>query len=298
MSEALAAVAAPETTADATTATAPVTESTEAATGIITAATTGSVPDWRAGLEGEHKEFASRLATPADAVKVALDFRKQNSSMIRVPGVDAKPEDIARFHKAIGVPEKPEDYEFDLGRDLTDADKPVMESVAKVMHANGVPKNAVKAVTKAVADLAQAQVAEQNRVAVQARDAAQTALRKEWGADYDGNLTLAQRALKVFGGADAEALLNTVVNGAKLGDHPTLVKVFGTIGRRMGEGEFIGAVSAGERQSVQERIQAIMLAHPPGTEKYKSMEVQRELAELHGKLAPPDTAGQFGGRRV
>lgn len=252
--------------------------------------------DWRADVERkikeanldantqEIKEFASRLASPADAVKIALDFRKANSSMVRVPGEKATPEDVQKFRKAIGVPDKPEEYRADLGRDITDADRPVLDAVARIMHQHGVPAQAYTAVSRAVTELAIAQQNELERVAVKARDDNAAALKKEWGADYAANLTLAQRALKAFGGEEIEALLNTAVNGAKLGDNPALIKAFGNIGRRMGEGEFIGAVGVGERASIQERIDRILRDNPPGTEKYKALDVQRELSELYERM--------------
>jgi hypothetical protein len=44
------------------------------------------------------------------------------------------------------------------------------------------------ALSKAVTELATAQKAEENRVAVEARAANEAALRKEWGADYERSL--------------------------------------------------------------------------------------------------------------
>lgn len=259
-----------------------------------------AVQDWRSGLDGEHAEFAKRIASPHDAVKVAFDLRKANGSMVRVPSADAKPEEVQRFRRAIGVPDKPEDYKADLGRDITDADRPVIDAVAKVMHEHGVPSSAFTAVSKVVTELALAQQGELNRLAEKSRGDAEAALKKEWGGDFDANVALAQRAVRSFGGKEIDALLNTVVNGSKLGDNPLLVRMFGNIGRRMGEGEFLGPATATERSSIQERIDEIMRANPPGTEKYKTPSVQRELAELSEKLAgagPQRDAG-FPGRAV
>lgn len=245
----------------------------------------GAVVDWRAGLEGEQLEFAKRAASPADVVKIALDLRKANGSMVRVPAADAKPEDVAKFHAAIGVPKTAEEYKPDLGRDLTDADKAVFTPIAKIMHANGVPAAAFTAVSKAVHELAVAQLNEQNRVAVEARTNNEAALKKEWGADYEGNVAVAQRALTQFGGEDLTQVLNsTVVNGQKLGDHPAIIKAFGKVGRSMGEGDFIGAVGADQRSSINAQIDRLMADNPPGTEKYKAVaaQVAALTEQLHG----------------
>jgi hypothetical protein len=89
------------------------------------------------------KEFATRLATPADAVKVALDLRKANSAMIKVPGKDATAEDRAKFNKAIGVPETVEGYKFELGREPTEADKAIQGKIAAKRFEHGVPATAL-----------------------------------------------------------------------------------------------------------------------------------------------------------
>ena len=252
----------------------------------VVAGQTASQASFRDGLEGEQLEFASRFTSAKDLVQAGLDLRKANSSMIRVPGVDAKPEDIAKFHKAIGVPDKAEDYKFDLGREQTEADQAVIAKVGEVFLAYAVPAAAATAVSKAVAELAQAQIAEANRVALQHREAAQTLLNKEWGADRERNMQVALRAVEVFGGEELRTYLNdTIVNGQKLGDHPVLAKAFARIGMRMGEGDFIGAANAGERVTAQDRINQIMAANPPGTDSYKSPAIQRELRELNEKLS-------------
>lgn len=72
-------------------------------------------------------------------------------NFVKLPGKDAKPEDIAEFNKALGVPEKPEDYmgdlKFDDGLVLGDEDKPLVEDFAKVAHDAGLtPQQMQKAV--------------------------------------------------------------------------------------------------------------------------------------------------------
>lgn len=254
-------------------------------TGDNAAASNAAQADWRDGLDGELKDFAARLQSPHDAVKVALDLRKANGSMIRVPGKDAKPEDIAKFHKAIGVPEKAEDYKIDLGREMSEQDKATVSEITKAFHKHAVPAEAASAVSKAVVDIANAQLAAANEVAKGKREEAVATLRKELGGDFDKNVNMAVRAVEVFGGAEAREWLNsTIVDGAKLGDHPMFIRMFGKIGLRMGEGEFIGAVNQGERSSLQDELNKIMSENPPGTDKYKQPHIQRRIAELNSAL--------------
>jgi hypothetical protein len=223
-------------------------------------------------------------------VKVALDLRKANSAMIKVPGKDAKPEDIAKFHKAIGVPETVDGYKYEMGgREATPADKAIQGELSKVALAAGVPASAMAALSKTVTALATAQMDEQNRVAIEGRASAEAALRKEWGADYDANKTLATRAVQAFGEIKSHPEVidffdKTMVNGQKLGDHPVMVRMLGNIGRRMGEGDFIGAVGGSERTSLQTEVNNLMSANPPGTEGYKKVagRIMEINEQLHG----------------
>lgn len=278
------------TTIAATTTQAATTDASAAAATTTTETTAAASTDWRASItDPDAKEFASRLTTPADAVKVALDFRKANSAMIKVPGKDASPEDVAKFRKAIGVPEKAEEYKFEIGREPTEADKAMQANLAKIALENGIPAPAMTALSKAVTDLAKAAKDEENRVAVAAREANEAALRKEWGADYDANKALASRAVQAFGEVKShpeviELFEKTIVNGQKLGDHPVLVRMLGNIGRRMGEGEFIGAVGADQRTSLQSELNEIYAKNPVGSTGYRSAEVQNRVREINEAL--------------
>lgn len=290
------------TTQATTTATSAGAATTETKTADTTATTAAATADWRSSItDPDHLEFAKRLTSPADAVKVALDLRKANSAMIRVPGKDATAEERAKFNKAIGVPETVEGYKFDIGREATEADKAIQGNLAKIAFENGIPANAMTAMSKAVSEMAAAQRAEENRVAVAAREANEAALRKEWGADYDANKVLASRAVQAFGEVKShpeviELFEKTIVNGQKLGDHPVMVRMLGNIGRRMGEGEFIGAVGADQRQSLQSELNEIYAKTPVGTEGYRAPAVQKRISEimetLHGNGGIVGQAGR------
>jgi hypothetical protein len=253
--------------------------------------------DWRAGLEGDQLEFSKRLNTPHDAVKVALDLRKANSGMVRLPGKDAKPEEVATFRKAIGVPETPDAYSFAVeGYEPTDFDKAAYSRLGKVLHKH----NATAALSTDVAAeyqaIQQEMIAEQDRVALKAREDADASLRKEMGADYEPGLELAKRAVRTFGDDGLVGLFDTVVNGRKLGDDPAVIKAFMKIGRRMGEGEFIGAVGTDQRQGLEAELQQIMRDNPPGTDRYRQPAIQTRLRQineqLHGRTPVVGTAGR------
>lgn len=263
------------------------------------AAAVDGATDWRSSItDPDHLEFAKRHASIADLAKSGVDLRKANGAMTRVPGKDASPEDIAKFNKLVGVPATAAEYKWDKpeGREFTDADKAIQSKLGDIFLANRIPAEAGTALSKAVNELAAGIKDEQNRVAMQAREATTATLRKELGADYDGHLVLADRAVKQWGNPGFVDLLNKSVDGVKLGDHPDFVRVFGSIGRRMGEGGFIGAVGGTERQSLQSELHKLMSDNPPGTPKYAQPEVQRRVTEINESLHGTGAAVGMSGR--
>lgn len=84
-----------------------------------------------------------RMAKPTSVYGMYRDLEGKFTSggLVKVPGKDAKPEDVAEFHKALGVPEKPEDYfkhvKLESGAVIGEADKPIVEEFAAAVHKSG-----------------------------------------------------------------------------------------------------------------------------------------------------------------
>ena len=128
--------------------------STEAATPADNEAGDYWPADWRettaaavAGDDGKARAKAmkqlERYADPARLYAKAreLEARLSQSGSVRLPGGNATADEIAAFHRAIGVPEKPADYldrlELDNGAVLGAADRPLAESFAAALHPAG-----------------------------------------------------------------------------------------------------------------------------------------------------------------
>lgn len=111
--------------------------------------------DWRqrvakhrsGGVEKIYEKELARLETVPDPAALYGSYREMENiwasrRFVRLPGDDAKPEDIAAFHKALGVPETPDAYVKDLKLDdglvLGELDKPIVEDFAKEAHKAGV----------------------------------------------------------------------------------------------------------------------------------------------------------------
>src|SRR3990167_6153475 len=79
----------------------------------------------------------------------AMENTWASRNFVRLPGKDAKPEEVAEYHKALGVPDTPEGYFKDLKLDngliLGETDKPIADAFANAVHKAGAPPSVVKA---------------------------------------------------------------------------------------------------------------------------------------------------------
>lgn len=217
--------------------------------------------DWRAEIKDDDaKKFAESSTDVNHLVKRALDMRSKLSNAIIRPGKNASAEEVAAYRKALGIPEKPEEYEFpELPKEqLTDDVKTSRAQWAKHFHTLGIPKEAAKELTKLVGQdaerLMQAQVESDKAFATQQEEA----LRQEWKTDYDKNKTLANRAFTEIAnraGLKIDDLTKIETkDGRFLLDRAEIVKLFAVLGREMAEGTLGPVVSEGEAETMEGEI--------------------------------------------
>jgi len=234
------------------------------------------------------KNVADRLTSPTDAIKAIVDLRTQNSQMIRIPGEGATDDDKAKYRKALGIPEKEDGYKIELpaGMEMTDADKAVLNRVMPIAFKNGVPQTAFNGFVADYLALQRDMQAQVVSAIKQFGDASEAKLKKEWGADYEPNLNLANRVGEVYGGQEFKEFLNTtpLAAGGMIGDHPMIVKFLATLGRRTDEGDLLLSATREEKSSIQDQINQLNKEVPPGTPAYASKAHQDKLSGLYGKL--------------
>ena len=190
----------PDVTGEATTA-APVADTvqsplTDTATDKPITAPPTWPENWRALAAGEDEGTAKLLGRYADPAAVAKALREAQTTISRrlepmkAPAADAKPEDVAAYRKAAGVPDDPADYLKALpeGVIVADADKPLVEVFAKEMHAHHAPPGLVGAALKSYYAIQEQQAADRLARDGEVKNATEDALRQEWGADYRPNL--------------------------------------------------------------------------------------------------------------
>lgn len=127
-------------------------------------------------------------------------------------------------------------------------------------------------------------------------------LRGEWGAAYDANVEMANRAFKTVAGSDAEAIAGMpLADGTSFGDNPAVVKMFHQIGTKMREDAFVGDKSGGGHggvmspEAAQAEIQRI--ENSPEHQKilmdenhYEHQPLQKRLNSLYSQAYPEPAA--------
>jgi hypothetical protein len=168
-------------------------------------------PDWYANLSAEggdannpsNRDWIKALGVKDldGLAKIARDNQKalRESGRVKIPGADAKPEEIAEYHKAIGVPDDPKGYEFTAPKDADGndiaLDQGLLGRIAESAHKAGIPKAALEGV---VGDFVQAQLDQAADFDGQQKQLAADTV-KGWGAEKESKLAAVDSAARALG---------------------------------------------------------------------------------------------------
>ena len=207
----------------------------------LTAGTTPALPQpWMSGLTSEQKANAELIKSLSsfekgipDLVEFYASAEAAKGKAVVVPSEGASKEELAAFRKAIGVPEKPDDYKLDEvklpnGETL---DPEWDKNLKALAHKINISQGQLNELHKwYFADLAEAM-----KFVKTTSQEAHAALRKEMGADYEAAMTCKARAVKKFL-SEAAA---TRFEKTGLGNDPEIIKMFAAIGKEMGDHVFV-----------------------------------------------------------
>ena len=260
--------------------------------------------DWREGIPDDLKPIADRFTSREDAIRAIQAFQKREGQ-IRVPGKDATDEERAAYRKAIGIPEKPEEYEFpELPKEqLTDAVKASRQEWAKRFQQFGVPKQTAKQLIESLNQDVAKQMQAEVEADKQFAKSQEEALRAEWkGDDFDKNHTLANRAFADVAeraGLKLDDLRNIQTkDGRFLMDRAEMVRVFALIGREMSEGTLGPTLTESEVETLDNQIAEVRAeaqkAQAEGNSKRANLLYQREQALIAKKSGEKPVVGVAG----
>lgn len=170
------------------------------------------------------------------------------------------PKDVAdeagwkALHTRLGVPEKPEEYDFKDVKfaDGSELDPQFVGAMAPALQAAGVPKDrapdVVKAVVKFMEGATASEDAETQATLAKGRDE----IAKSWGGNKEANAFIVKQAVIKLG--LPEAVVDSLEKSA--GYAPTMQALL-KIGQMMGEDKFIASPAPGGGGSVMTREQAV-----------------------------------------
>lgn len=223
-----------------------------------------------------------------DMIKAHNHLGGELKSKVALPGPDASEEEIEAYRYAAGVPETPEDYVIpDVeGYDYSEDDLAELEQWAEWALENNIPQNAFMELIRSRVESKFAVEQEHEKILIAEQEAADNALREEWGGDYDANIENAARAAHTFGGEDFVEALESIETdeGQLLGDLPQVVKFLSQVGRLLEEHNPAMLTTPGERMGVQDEINQIMTQNPPGSPGYSDPRTQSRLNQLYELL--------------
>jgi len=202
---------------------------------------------WRAGLSDEHKEdaWAKTHSKVSDFFKDALGIKTERDALAgKLDGAIFKPdqenatdEQKAAYRTAMGIPDTPDEYEFPKG-DGIEHDPKMVDWAKNVFHTAGLSKDQAGVISQAwdgfISEMGKAQIDSQKKAITET----ETALKTEWGADYDKNIELTKRGYEAFSAklpGFKEFLDQTVVGKKTVGNHPIMSQLFHILGQAIGE---------------------------------------------------------------
>lgn len=172
-----------------------------------------------------------------------LELEKSFSGRVKLPGEKATEEEWGAFHKALGRPEKPDDYKIDLPAmpEGLPQNGELLKTFLPVFHAAGLTQKQVQQIaTKyAEAELAEYQTRKTQEGTIRQENLAE--LEQAWGATYKQQMALGDKAVQEWGDADLRELLQHPV----IGTEPALRRFLAKIGQLGLEGKYYDADAVG-----------------------------------------------------
>ncbi len=223
-------------------------------------------PDWREQIKDEEARKIAKDSPDLDHfAKRTLEMRQRIGKGFQPPGKDAKPEDIAAYRKAMGVPEAPDKYEWpDLpnGQPVTDEVKASRDAWGKRFHELGVSAPVAKELARIVNEDQAAYEASLKAADKKFADETEAKLKDKWkGDEFERNTKASERAivnLAERSGIDVQELRHMELkNGRFLLDDPNVRQLFAAVGLEMTEGNLGPALTDSERGSMKGQLDTI-----------------------------------------
>ena len=188
--------------------------------------------DWREALAAGDEEAMTRLrrfGSPEGVFKSWKEMERKLSSGEYKPASlpeNANEADIAKYRKAIGVPDSPDGYGITPPEDFDEGEAETFKEFMAEMHSSHLPTDKMQKVAESYFKFREQEAQRAYEHAVETTTNQRAEIRAEMGRDFSRNTSLANADLVATLGEDKASGLTalTLANGTKLGDHPDFVR--------------------------------------------------------------------------
>ncbi len=226
-----------------------------------------------------------------------LEGKFTSGGLIKKPGKDAKPEDLAEYHKALGVPEKPEEYfkdiKLDNGAVIGDADKPIVDIFAASMHKAGATPAVMSAMLNTYYAHQEQVAAELDEADDTYRRESERALKDEFGAAFKRTTAAIPTLFATApGGSDAgnpnslyaRLMGGRTADGRVIGNDPDMLRFLVGMAREINPEATVVEEGRPGGMSIDAELASLKDLRKTDPKKYWSEAVQaRELELLNAK---------------
>ncbi len=208
----------------------------------------GALPElphaWMNGLTTEQKADADLIKSVSkfkrgvpDLVGSYAALEKKQSQSVSVPNETATEEEKARYRKAIGVPEKSEDYklgEVELPEDLT-IDELMQKGFLETAHSLDLNNDQASKLYQWHMEKFVEQIADARLIVKTTKAEAMAAGQKKHGADWGAAQTYFERAMADFANPAVKALFERT----GIGNEPGVIDFFVNLGKATNDHPFV-----------------------------------------------------------
>ena len=164
------------------------------------------------------------------------------------PGPDAKSEDIQAWREAVGLPKAKTEFVFKKDGDLSGfpENKELEDFYADMFYELELPKDKSEAIWNKISLKGKAIVEQQIAKAKADREAADSALRKTFGQEYDAKMKIVTDFAKANFGEESWKIIET----SGLGNRMDFIAPLLEIGSEFGTGRFVKGSSSGQTKDL------------------------------------------------
>ncbi len=193
-------------------------------------------PSWRDEVPEDYRgeKTLSKYETIGDLAKGHVHLSRMMGNSVKIPGEDSTDEERNDFYTKLGRPETADAYDYQRP-DMPEGmhyDDGAEKAFKELAHKEGLTQGQLGSIMDFYNKFALDSQIDRKLQMDEAYFKGEAALQKEWGMKgYDRNVSIAQRAMKEFGGPELEKLLSEDPRGS----HPALIKAFYKMGLKSQE---------------------------------------------------------------